>query len=144
MTRFTRRRRFVSSLHFVNVVLEVVAAHYGVSVTAIRNHGNSPTIARVRHVAMYTLRHATTLSYSQIGTAVGGFNHSTVISACRGVERGLAEDPALKWDLLHVAGLIADRTQIKLAAPAAMKLLNAQHEASQVPDAGAHRIVTEV
>jgi Bacterial dnaA protein helix-turn-helix len=144
VTRFTRRRRFVSSLHFVNVVLEVVAAHYGVPVAAIRSHGNSPAIARVRHVAMYTLRHATTLSYPQIGLAIGGFDHSTVISACRGVERGLTEDPTLQWDLLHVAGLIADRTQVKLAAPPAMRLLNAQHEASQVPNTGAHRIVPEV
>lgn len=125
MTRFTKRRRFVSSLHFVNVVLEIVSAHYGVPVAIVRSPKRSPNIVHVRHVAMYTLRHATTMSYPEIGLAVGGFDHSTVITACRSVEAALLEDPALKWDLLHVAGLIADRMQIKLAAPAPVKLLQA-------------------
>jgi len=48
-----------------------------------------------RQVGMYLARRLTPLSLEQIGAYFGGRDHSTVLHACRKVERALAEDPGL-------------------------------------------------
>jgi chromosomal replication initiator protein len=48
-----------------------------------------------RQVSMYLARQLTPLSLEQIGAYFGGRDHSTVLHACRKVERALAQDAAL-------------------------------------------------
>jgi chromosomal replication initiator protein len=48
-----------------------------------------------RQVGMYLARQLTALSLEQIGAYFGGRDHSTVLHACRKVERALAADTAL-------------------------------------------------
>ena len=48
-----------------------------------------------RHVGMYLARRLTALSLDQIGAYFGGRDHSTVLHACRKVERALEHDALL-------------------------------------------------
>ena len=48
-----------------------------------------------RQIGMYLARQLTALSLEQIGAYFGGRDHTTVLHACRKVERALTEDAAL-------------------------------------------------
>jgi chromosomal replication initiator protein len=54
---------------------------------------------------MYLARQLTGLSLEQIGSYFGGRDHSTVLHACRKVERALADDAVLSGTVkqLHSA-----------------------------------------
>jgi len=64
------------------VILEAVARHFGVSVEELRSKSRQKDIVAPRHLAMYLLREDTRLSYSQIGTLLGGRDHTSVLHAC--------------------------------------------------------------
>ena len=100
--------------------------HFGVDIDKVRGPQRPQTLARVRAVAAYVLRHATAMSYPEIGAMLGGRDHSTMIYACRRVEKALAVDGVLKWDLLQIAQLLAEKQQVRLALPSGMKLLEAE------------------
>jgi chromosomal replication initiator protein len=100
---------------------ETLAEHFGVEVEA-----NRPTVERIvqrvgryfqveprqlqarsrtrgtllpRQVGMYLARQLTELSLQQIGAYFGGRDHSTVLHACRKVEKALAQD-------IHLSGAV--------------------------------------
>jgi chromosomal replication initiator protein len=55
------------------------------------------TISLARSVAMFLVRKTAKLSFPEIGARMGKRNHSTVISACRRVERAVQKNEALTW-----------------------------------------------
>jgi chromosomal replication initiation ATPase DnaA len=125
VTRPDRRRRYATSLHFAALVVDTVSNHFGIPVSILRSSVRTRTVSHVRHVAMYTLTRATSLSRAEIGAALGGFDPTTVLHACRSVEIALSDDPELRRDLLRVAQAIADRQQGKLETPVEVKRLTA-------------------
>ena len=52
---------------------------------------------KARSVAMFLVRKTAKLSFPEIGTRMGKRNHSTVISACRRIERALSRNESLAW-----------------------------------------------
>lgn len=126
MTRPDRRRRFLTRCSFAEAALVIVCTHFGVDVDKVRGRRRPQTIVRVRSVAAYVLRHATSMSYPEIGVMLGGKDHSTMITACRRVERALPVDGVLRWDLLQIAQLLAEKQQIRLVLPSETKLLEAE------------------
>jgi chromosomal replication initiator protein len=64
------------------VILDAVARHFGVSVDDLRGKSRHKEIVAPRHLAMYLLREDARLSYPQIGTLLGGRDHSSVLHAC--------------------------------------------------------------
>jgi chromosomal replication initiator protein len=55
------------------------------------------TISLARSVAMFLVRKTAKLSFPEIGVRMGKRNHSTVISACRRIERALLKNEMLAW-----------------------------------------------
>jgi chromosomal replication initiator protein len=108
---------------FAEAALAIVCEHYGADLAKIRGLRRPRTIVRVRSVGAYVLRHATPMSYPEIGVMLGGRDHSTVIVACRRIERALLVDGVLKWDLLQIAQKLAERQQIRLILPRDVKML---------------------
>jgi chromosomal replication initiator protein len=101
--------------------VDTLAEHFGVEAAA-----NRPTVERIaqrvgryfqveprqlqarsrtrgtllpRQIGMYLARQLTELSLQQIGAYFGGRDHSTVLHACRKVEKALAED-------VHLSGAV--------------------------------------
>ena len=62
-------------------ILDAVARHFGVSVEALRGKARHKEIVTPRHLAMYLLREDARLSYPQIGTLLGGRDHTSVLHA---------------------------------------------------------------
>ncbi len=107
----------LARLHPQPLDVETVAEHFGVEASV-----NRPTVERIaqrvgryfqveprqlqergrtrqtllpRQIGMYLARQLTPLSLQQIGAYFGGRDHSTVLHACRKVEKALAHDVRL-------------------------------------------------
>jgi chromosomal replication initiator protein len=77
-------------------ILDVAALYFGVSVADLTGRGRSARIALQRQVVMYVMREETGASLPQIGRALGGRDHTTVIHGCERVARHIESDPNLR------------------------------------------------
>ena len=74
------------------VVIEVVAEYFGLSIDELTGKGRSKHLVTARQIAMYLCRELTELSLPKLGAAFGGRDHTTVMYAERRVREGLTED----------------------------------------------------
>lgn len=78
-------------------ILQSVCDYFGLENKDLMSGRRQRTISLARSVAMYLVRKTAKLSFPEIGTRMGKRNHSTVISACRRIERALVRNEALVW-----------------------------------------------
>lgn len=71
----------------VKRILDVVSRHYGVSVIDLVSARRTAQVVLPRQVAMYLACTLTVLSLPQIGRAIGGRDHTTVLHGRRKIER---------------------------------------------------------
>ena len=84
-----------------NDIESIVSAFFSVSPAELHSSRKTQTIALARAVAMYLARRHTSMSFPEIGRVMGRKNHSTVILACRKIERTLAENATVAWQNGH-------------------------------------------
>lgn len=75
-----------------DTVLKAVAAHYGIKVNEMKARKRTRDVAVPRQVAMYISREITEASLSDVGKAIGGKDHATVIYACKKMAGRRASD----------------------------------------------------
>jgi len=75
-----------------HVVVERVCKQYGVKPTDLRSKKRSRSIVLPRQVAMYLLRQVTPASLEEIGAALGGRDHSTVLYGIDKIEKSREDD----------------------------------------------------
>jgi chromosomal replication initiator protein len=85
------RTRLVS----IETIKRQTAEAFHIDVSLLAAKKKTQIIALARQVAMYLARNLTSLSLKSIGEAFGGRDHSTVIHACKLIERLSAEDPEI-------------------------------------------------
>jgi chromosomal replication initiator protein len=73
-------------------ILRVVAAHYGLKVTDLKQKSNAKTIAFPRQVAMFLCKDLTDLSYPEIGKLFGDKHHSTVMYSVQQIKKMMDAD----------------------------------------------------
>jgi hypothetical protein len=84
-------------------IIRVVCERFGLSPDEISSKLRIRTIVVPRHMCMALLRELTTLSMPAIGRLLGGFDHTTVLSALKRIDIGRAHDP---WIASHYDKLI--------------------------------------
>lgn len=67
----------------IKFIKAVVARTFRVTVTELDSHLHSPRFVMPRHVTIVLARHFTPLSLPQIGRAIGGRDHTTIMHALR-------------------------------------------------------------
>jgi len=77
----------------VATILHATATAFAVPRDTLLARDRRPPVARARKVAMYLTRELLGQSLPEIGRAFGGRDHTTVLSAVRGVSRELERDP---------------------------------------------------
>ena len=77
-------------------IQKTVASFYTVSVSDLKSSKKFRIYALPRQIAMYLCRTMTNSSFPEIGEKFGGKDHSTVIHACRQIEKRLNEDREIK------------------------------------------------
>ena len=71
------------------MVMEIVARYYNVSVNEILSNRRSKDITVPRQIAMYICRFVLNMTFPKIGDVFGGKDHTTVIHACNKVSADL-------------------------------------------------------
>ncbi|HEU0025507.1 MAG TPA: chromosomal replication initiator protein DnaA [Ktedonobacterales bacterium] len=99
----TRQRR-VS----IEDILSAVAEHYHIPADDLRGKQRDKQIVVPRHVAMYLMRQETEASLLEIGQALGGRDHSTVLHGCEKIGREINENTALRKEVLAIRQQLAE------------------------------------
>ncbi len=90
----------------VKVVQQAVANHYHVELDSMTSQGRSRKVTLPRQIAMYLVRELTNLSLPDIGRSFGGRDHSTVLHACKKVEKIQTTDLVMKKSLMQLREMI--------------------------------------
>jgi chromosomal replication initiator protein len=101
-------------LVFVSTIKTMVASYFGIAFAHMTGADRSREIARPRQIAMYLAFRHTPMSRCEIGRRFGGRDHTTVLHACRQIERLIIEDDELAS---AVARLSADILATALERP---------------------------
>ena len=78
-------------------ILQAVCQYFGLEHKDLMSARRQRTISLARSVAMFLVRKTAKLSFPEIGVRMGKRNHSTVISACRRIERAVEKNENLLW-----------------------------------------------
>ncbi len=78
-------------------ILQSVCTYFGLELKDLMSGRRQRTISLARSIAMYLVRKTAKLSFPEIGYRMGKRNHSTVISACRRIERAVQRNENLIW-----------------------------------------------
>ncbi len=83
-------------------VIDKVAETYGVSIERILGRDRSRQVALPRQIAMYLLRAEANYSLPQIGEALGGRDHTTVMYGCDKIADMLERDDNLRRQVIEI------------------------------------------
>jgi chromosomal replication initiator protein len=83
-------------------ILEAVADHFGVEVSAFEGRSRCRAVSRPRQVAMYLLHEEAGASLPRIGAMLGGRDHTTILHGCDRIAGLVEEDPDLRRDVLSL------------------------------------------
>ncbi len=78
-------------------IVQSVCTYFGLEQKDLMSGCRQRTISLARSLAMYMVRKTARLSFPEIGARLGKRNHSTVISACRRIERAVSKNESLAW-----------------------------------------------
>ncbi len=88
-------------------IVQRVGGHFRVAPDQLQSSGRGRNVVLPRQVSMYLARQLTELSLEQIGAYFGGRDHSTVLHACRKMERALSQDPVLSGTIRRLRSDLA-------------------------------------
>ncbi len=86
----------------IDMVLEEVATFFDISVEELRSTGRSKRLSAPRHLAMYLSREETKASLPQIGEALGGRDHTTILYGCEKISRLIETDEPIRRNAMHI------------------------------------------
>jgi chromosomal replication initiator protein len=92
-------------------ILEATASYHQLSLDDLLGKNRSQKIVRARQIAMYLAREETNASLPQIGEALGGRNHSTVLHGYQKIADSVEDDDTLRLELSAI------RRQLNLFTP---------------------------
>ena len=77
-------------------IQEAVANRFHVKVSDLKSKRRTKTLVHPRQIAMFLCRELTNSSFPEIGRDFGGKDHTTIIHACKQVQKSQENDDALK------------------------------------------------
>ncbi len=86
------KRKFIT----LEDVQEIVANRFNVKISELKSKRRTKTLVHPRQIAMFLSRELTDSSFPEIGREFGGKDHTTIMHACRQIEKALNDDTALR------------------------------------------------
>jgi len=80
-------------------IQDVVSTWFHVKIADLKSRRRSKTLVHPRQIAMYLCRELTDASYPEIGRLFGGKDHTTIIHACRQINKAREADAPLQATL---------------------------------------------
>lgn len=87
----------------VEDVQRAVSERFQVKIVELKSKKRTKNLVIPRQIGMYLTRELTNLSFPEIGKAFGGKDHSTVIHACKQIQKERVDDFNLKMTLESLA-----------------------------------------
>ena len=95
-----------SSTYTIESIQSAVAKHYKLKGSDFKSNSKLRSIARPRQIAMYLIRKYTTLGFKEIGHYFGGRDHTTIMHACREIEKKIDQDQDIKDAVESIQNLL--------------------------------------
>jgi chromosomal replication initiator protein len=92
-------------------IIRVVAKQFGVEEGQLLGRQRSREIALPRQIAMYLIREETGASLPQIGEALGGRDHTTILYGCEKISDQLETDDALRRQIITIKEALYNQVQ---------------------------------
>lgn len=92
----------------VKEIVAVVARRYGVTDLDVVSQRRTATVVRPRQIVCYLAKMLTPLSLPQIGNAIGGRDHTTVLHAVRKITGLSGGDPVLNDELTQLSSRLME------------------------------------
>ncbi|MBW1887803.1 MAG: chromosomal replication initiator protein DnaA [Deltaproteobacteria bacterium] len=83
-------------------VINMTGAHFGLAPEALFGKKRDKSVALARHVAMYLMREEMDASWTDIGRALGGRDHSTVLHGHQKISSEIEASSALRREILEI------------------------------------------
>mgnify|MGYP005641277693 CR=1 FL=1 len=83
--------KFIADSRIENIQ-KIICDHFNIKITDLKSKRRHRNITLPRQVAMYLCRKYTSVSFPTIGEKFGGRDHSTVIHACKNIEKRTISD----------------------------------------------------
>ncbi|MCZ2128523.1 MAG: chromosomal replication initiator protein DnaA [Anaerolineales bacterium] len=83
-------------------IVDLVARKFGLTSEKLLGRDRTKDVALPRQIAMYLLREEAKISFPQIGEALGGRDHSTVMSAYDKIKEQMHSDRRLEQDIIAI------------------------------------------
>ncbi len=93
----SRRQRITN-----DAILDAVSKYYGIDTRILKGRQRSRNIVVPRQVAMYLMREETESSLVEIGSVLGGRDHTTVLHGCEKIAQDINTDSRLRADVLEI------------------------------------------
>ena len=94
-------------------VIAAVCEYYGMEPAALTGKQRDKEIVLPRQVAMYLLRTETNASLPQIGEALGGRDHSTILHGYSKIANEMTANPHLRRDILGIREILQPARALK-------------------------------
>ena len=88
-------------------IQEVVANRFHIKVSDLKSKRRTKTLVHPRQVAMYLCRELTDASFPEIGRDFGGKDHTTIIHACKQVQKSQEADNSVRATIESIKEEIA-------------------------------------
>lgn len=85
-----------------STIIDAVAAHFGIEREKLLGRDRSREIVLPRQVAMYLIREETNASLPEIGAALGGRDHTTVMYGCDKINDLMEQDDNLRRQIMSI------------------------------------------
>ncbi len=103
----------------VEDIMKAVATYFGLQVDDLTGPRRSREIALARQFVMYLTRDMTDLSLPQIGQALGGRDHTTVMYGCEKISTLFEKDDGVRRQVLEIKDVLAGNQQVIVLPEAA-------------------------
>jgi len=90
-------------------VFAVVTDHFGIKLSDLKGPRKNRAVSLPRQVAMYLARRLTRASFPDIGRALGGKDHSSIVKGVAKIKGLLADDPALAQALKSMEKAVMEK-----------------------------------
>ncbi|MBZ0293428.1 MAG: chromosomal replication initiator protein DnaA [Anaerolineae bacterium] len=106
---FERPRQHGRRAISIEEILEVTAVHHDLKIKDLTSKRRTGRINHARQVVMYLARELTECSLPQIGDALGGRSHTTVLHGYNKVAEMIMEDEVFRYELMGLREKLAAR-----------------------------------
>lgn len=93
-------------------IIRAVAKHFGIEEERLLGKQRMREVALPRQVAMYLIRKETSASLPQIGKALGGRDHTTIMYGCEKISDRLETDDGLRRQVFSIREALYSRKQV--------------------------------